>query len=132
MDQKTDIPRSPSARRRGGQQIVLLETHFGRLHPKLSPWIDFQFWIDVPADVALARKVAQLTQQMSATNDKAINGLRWIETFCNGYLTTTRKLFEMQRQDVRNQSEITINGEASPLDVCVEFLQRLPPEFRPE
>ena len=130
--QGTDVPRSPSTKGRGSRPVILLETHFGRLHPELALWIDYQCWIDVPADVALARKVAQLSQQRSAANTNAVDGLRWIEKFCRGYLTTTRKLFDMQRQRVRDQSELTIDGRATPLDVCSEFLQRLPQKYKPE
>lgn len=119
---------------RRGNRILLLETHFGRLHPELSPWIDYQCWIDVPADIAVVRKVAQLSEQMRQQSFRgdSSNGLRWIEDFCKGYLTTTRKLFEMQRKKVRELSEMSIDGQGTPLDVCVEFLQKLPERFKPE
>ncbi len=132
--QRTDVPRSPRLAGRGKGQIVLLETHFGRLHPELNSWIDFQCWIDVPADIAVARKIAQLSNQMqtSQSDEFGHDGLRWIENFCKGYLGTTRKLFEMQRQQVRDLSDLSIDGQATPLDVCTEFLQRLPQEYKPE
>jgi uridine kinase len=38
--------------------IVLLESQFGRQHPALAPLVDFQIWLDVPADVAFARRIA--------------------------------------------------------------------------
>jgi uridine kinase len=120
--QGTDVPRSPSAKGRDSRRIILLETHFGRLHPVLTPWIDYQCWIDVPADIAIARKVAQLSallRSQSARTD-ADSGLRWIETFCKGYLSTTRKLFEMQRQKVRELSEMSIDGQGTPLAVCAD------------
>ncbi len=132
--QGTDVPRSPGSTRCSSRQIVLLETHFGRLHSELKPWIDYQCWIDVPADIAVARKVAQLSEQLRthSSTDNHANGLRWIENFCKGYLTTTRKLFEMQRQKVRELSEMSIDGQGTPLDVCAEFLQKLPQRFKPE
>jgi hypothetical protein len=126
--------------RRYTSRILLLETHFGRLHPGLKPWINYQCWIDVPADIAVARKVAQLSAVMrlqltSSDNDRVnenSNGLRWIENFCKGYLTTTRKLFEMQRQKVRELSEMSIDGQGTPLTVCEEFLRHLPQRFKPQ
>ena len=133
MYQGTDVPRSPRHSRTGNGQIVLLETHFGRLHPELNSWIDFQCWIDVPADIAVARKIAQLSNQMqnSQSDDFAHDGLRWIENFCKGYLRTTRKLFEMQRQQVRDLSDMSIDGQATPLDVCADFLRNLPQAYKP-
>lgn len=115
-------------------RIVLLETHFGRLHSGLRPWIDFQVWINTPADIAVARKVLQLSQQMTQQNPPVLNsdGLRWIEKFCSGYLTTTRKLFNLQRQQVGALSDLTIDGEGSPWDVCGQFLENLPTQFRPK
>lgn len=117
-----------------GRRLVLLETHFGRLHSALRPWIDFQVWINTPADIAVARKVVQLSQQMTEQNPAVSNfdGLRWIEKFCSGYLTTTRKLFNLQRQQVGALSDVTIDGEGSPWDVCGRFLESLPARFRPE
>ncbi len=132
--QGTDVPRSPGPRGRDSRRIILLETHFGRLHPGLKPWIDYQCWIDVPADIAVARKVAQLSALMrsQSTGNDNDTGLRWIETFCKGYLTTTRKLFEMQRQKVRELSEMSIDGQGSPLAVCEAFLQHLPQQYKPD
>lgn len=129
----TNAKSSPELRA-SAHQIVLLETHFGRLHSALSPWIDFQVWINTPADIAVARKVLQLSQQMTQQNPPVpeSNGLRWIEKFCSGYLTTTRKLFNLQRQQVGAVSDVTIDGEGSPWDVCGRFLENLPTRFKPE
>ena len=129
----TNAKSSPELRA-SAHHIVLLETHFGRLHSALSPWIDFQVWINTPADIAVARKVLQLSQQMTQQNPPVpeSNGLRWIEKFCSGYLTTTRKLFNLQRQQVGAVSDVTIDGEGSPWDVCGRFLENLPTQFRPE
>ena len=132
-EKRHSVSTSPSAPRQQNKRIILLETHFGRLHPALSPWIDFQVWIDTPADIAVMRKIAQLSAEMRAQHaDNQTDGLRWIERFCRGYLTTTRKLFEMQRQKVRQLSELSIDGQGTALDVCTKFLQSLPEKYLPE
>jgi hypothetical protein len=119
--------------RRPTPQIILLETHFGRLHPALRPWIDYQIWIDTPADIAVMRKVAQFSSAMrNPMSGSPAEGLRWIEEFCRGYLTTTRKLFEMQRHAVREQSDLSIDGQGTPFEVSTLFLQNLPERFRPD
>lgn len=118
----------------GQQEIILLETHFGRLHRHLQLWIDFQVWVDIPADIAFARKVGQFADelQLHVAADKDSHGLRWIAEFCRGYMSTTGKLFEMQRQRVRSMSDVAISGQGTPLDVCANFLQSLPARFRQE
>lgn len=112
--------------------VVLLETQFGRLHNALAALIDFQIWVDVPLDICMVRKVAQYATQMrrQAALEPPGCGLQWIEEFCRGYLTTTRKFFEMQRQQVRARSDVTIDGTGTPLDVCSRCLNVLPERFR--
>lgn len=135
-DQDSSVTGSTQKSRRSTTRILLLETHFGRLHPALEPWIDYQCWIDVPADIAVARKIVQLCGHMGSQPANSENEygseLRWIENFCKGYLMTTRKLFEMQRQKVRELSEMSIDGQGTPLAVCEAFLRHLPQRFKPE
>ena len=135
-DKVSCVTGSAQKSRRSTTRILLLETHFGRLHPALEPWIDYQCWIDVPADIAVARKIVQLCGHMRSqpanSDNKYGSELRWIENFCKGYLTTTRKLFEMQRQKVRELSEMSIDGQGTPLAVCEAFLRHLPQRFKPE
>ena len=107
--------------------LILLETQFGRLHPALRPWIDFQVWIDVPADIAFARKVAQQCRELAAHCNP--NGLQWIEGFCESYLTTTRVLFEMQRHRVGALADVLIPGEQNPIDVSMDLVQQLPAAY---
>ena len=90
--------------------VVLLETHFGRLHSTLRPLIDLQLWIDVPLDIAFARKVAQLTQMLPTQLDDVAAALNWLAEFCDSYLQTTRPMFEQQRQQVGGQSDERIDG----------------------
>lgn len=110
---------------------VLLETQFGRLHPALAPLITHQIWIDVPADIALARKVRQLSARMrhDAEHNDPRSGLLWIEQFCQGYLATTRKLFESQRIRLRDVADRVIDGTQNDLDMLREFLKALPPTW---
>lgn len=109
--------------------IVLLETQFGRLHPELRPWIDLQIWIDVDSDVALARKVAQLTRQLmdNAETASSPESLNWLACFCESYLQTTRKLFIRQRTQVGEQSDARIVGTGSPRQVCQHLHAALSP-----
>ncbi|MEQ9409352.1 MAG: hypothetical protein RIK87_16570 [Fuerstiella sp.] len=109
--------------------LVLLETQFGRLHATLRPWIDLQIWIDVDADIAFARKVAQLTRQFlnSPETASAEESLNWIAGFCESYLQTTRKLFFRQRTEVGGQCDERINGSGTPQDVCARLQAVLAP-----
>ena len=105
--------------------IVLLESQFGRLHPQLRPHISLQFWIDVPIDVAFARKVSQLSREMCAdpAAQSSIGPLQWLAGFCDSYLAVTRDLFMHQRQTVAAQSDHEVSGEAAPERVAAAILK---------
>ncbi|APZ91650.1 AAA family ATPase [Fuerstiella marisgermanici] len=107
-------------------RVVFLETQFGRLHAALRPHIDLQVWIDVDADIAFARKVAQLTRQMLSNPESAsaADSLAWLAEFCDSYVQTTRQLFARQRTQVGQQSDERLNGNGTPQKVC-ERLQAL-------
>ena len=115
-----------------GSPLVLLETQFGRLHPQLGPWIDFQCWIEVPSDIAFARKVGQLSRQFLNEPQPADSGnpLQWIAGFCDGYLNTTRQLFERQRQQLSQEADVVVDGQGDPFDVCDRVWQALPVSFK--
>ncbi|MCA9058143.1 MAG: hypothetical protein KDA85_06570 [Planctomycetaceae bacterium] len=107
-------------------ETVLLESQFGRLHPGLSPYVDFQCWLDVPADIAIVRKIRQLTtDQLQCSDVGAAAGLSWIADFCQGYLAETRPLLEMQRREVRHASDLRIDGMQTPELVCQQIIEEL-------
>lgn len=113
-------------RYRSAPEFVLFETQFGRLHPALRPWIDVQCWIDVPADSAVVRKLLQFSTELMQAGRPADQGMAWIAEFCQSYLTTTRKFFDLQRVRVRECADFVIDGTGSPFDVCSRFLAGLP------
>ncbi|MCP4788365.1 MAG: AAA family ATPase [Fuerstiella sp.] len=100
----------------GADSIVFLETQFGRLHPALRPLIDLQIWIDVDADIAFARKVAQLSREMLSQRESEASddSLEWLAGFCDSYVHTTRKLFAKQRIQVGQQADERIDGSGAP------------------
>ncbi|MCA9061633.1 MAG: hypothetical protein KDA96_01160 [Planctomycetaceae bacterium] len=107
--------------------FLLLESQFGRTHPLLRSRIDLQCWIDVPLDVAIVRKLEQISSGLQQDRMvRASDGLSWIADFCHAWLTSTRQLVERQRKDVRQCSDIRINGMREPHDVVRQILDELP------
>lgn len=103
-------------------QFVLLETQFGRLHPQLGPWIHRQCWIEVPPDVALARKFAQLAADLNQEPIPPHEALLWLHDFCRSYLSTTRPMFEQQRLRLRSVADTCLDGLAPPVQVLDQLL----------
>ncbi len=106
---------------------IVLETQFGRCHPQLNPLIDVQCWIDVPRDVALARKLAQWSRELQHPELTMTmpERLSWIEGFCQGYLQVIRELLDWQDQRLRPAADIIVDGAQSPQSVARQLWQQL-------
>lgn len=116
----------------GAPQYVILETQFGRQHQTLQPWIDWQCWLDVPADICVMRKVKQIAIEMAEggiIRDPA-QGLHWIAEFCDSYVDLTHRLFAQQQTEVPKSSDIVLDGRSSLQELCTDLLESLPESLR--
>lgn len=113
--------RNASGPRRG---VVLLESQFGRHHPALAALVDFQIWLDVPADVALARRVAQLAGERV---DDPSARLAWIATLSSEYATWTASLVHRQQDTVAPAADVIVPAHSPVTEVvdrCLEAIAR--------
>lgn len=108
----------------GQPGLVVLESQFGRHHPALAELVDFQIWLDVPADVALARKIAQFAGQ--AAGDASAR-LAWIAEMSGAYADWTAALVHRQRATVPAASDAIVEGDApapAVVDSCLAAIGR--------
>lgn len=103
--------RDPAGGHRG---IVLLESQFGRQHPALDPLVDFQIWLDVPADVAFARRIAEVAAD--AGSDPATR-LAWIAQLSATYASWTASLVHRQRESVAAVADVIVGADGPVADV---------------
>jgi len=76
---------------------VLFDTPVGRTHPQTGPLIDYAFWLACPADIALARKVKQLSLHASTVeNDAPRLFLGWLQGYLAAYEEITHAACEIQ------------------------------------
>lgn len=113
-------------------RYVLLETQFGRQHPTLRPWIDWQCWINVPADICVMRKVKQIALDMAhgGLMQNPAQGLHWIAGFCDSYVELTHRLFAQQQVEVPKSSDLILDGRRSIQQLCTDLLESLPGRLR--
>lgn len=107
---------------------LFLETQFGRFHPQLRPWIDVQFWIDTPADVALARKVAQHCRDRDSLGAAPVDGearLAKLAEFCDCYLGFAKRLIDHQREQVPAVCDVVFDGRVATGALVRSVLDRL-------
>lgn len=127
---RSDLERlkgEPSARR-----YLLFEMPLGREHAETAPLIDFLIWIDLPLDVALARKLRELTDRAlhSPAPDEHGRALAWLNGYLDSYLAVVREVLVVQHNRVRPGADLIVDGLAdfpSLVEQTAQFLQqRLP------
>lgn len=111
--------RDPACGHRG---IVLLESQFGRHHPALAPLVDFQIWLSAPADVAFARRVAQLAGERV---DDPTARLAWIARMSEAYAVWTAPLVHRQREVVAAAADVIVDAHGPAMNVVDRCLEAI-------
>jgi len=91
---------------------VLFETLFGREHEASGRFIDRLIWIDVPLDLALARKLLDFTdpEPDEGVGQNADSTLMWLRGYLGHYVQATRGLLMMQKERIALTADLTLNG----------------------
>ncbi len=91
---------------------IVFETPFGKEHRQTAEFIDLLIWIDVPLDVALARKMREFTAAVLAGENAGHSRdfLVWMHTYLDNYLRGIHDLLRIQRERVRAKADIIVDG----------------------
>ncbi len=87
--------------RRGGRPVIVLDTLLGRAHPETGAQIDHLVWLDVPLDVALARKLRSFTAEARRDPASAAALLGPLDAYLGRYDTLLHPTYTLQRERVR-------------------------------
>lgn len=108
------------------RRYLLFETQFGRRHAATGRHIDFLIWIDTPLDVALARKLRQLAAAAAGRGmSEAAAFAAWLPAYLDSYLGMVEKLLRTQRESVRPQADLLLDGRRTPADLRREAAQAI-------
>lgn len=111
LKQAPNHSRSNSPDSSNSQNVIFFETLFGRQHHETGQWIDYQIWIDLPADLSLARNLQMVLRQV--LEDRPENhtaGAGWVYQYLEHYIGFVRELLLTQQQWIGNQAEIVVDG----------------------
>ena len=99
------------------RKYVLFEMPFGKAHAATAPYIDLLLWIDLPLDVALARKVREHAGIFLERYhpDKQQECLAWLHGYLDSYLIFVHDILVIQHDKVRPQADLVLDG-SSDLD----------------
>lgn len=96
---------------------IVVETPFGRAHPALRPLIDFQVWIEVPADLALARRLSQFVGEAGAAKPAELpDFIRWLDGYLEQYRAIVRPAVAIQRGRVVPDCDLVLDDPERGVD----------------
>ena len=97
--------REAAARR---PRFILLDTLLGRAHTASGGAITLSMWLDVPPDIALARKLRAAATQMAQPPASASDVGRWLAGYAGYYERFLASGYAVQRQRVRTQADVIL------------------------
>lgn len=115
----------------GGQMILpgdylILEMPLGRAYAETAELIDVVIWLDIPLDVALARKLREFTAQALADDTEDPRGfLRWLDAYLDQYTEQVRAILQLQKQRVAAGADIVLDGMRPPHVLIADARQAL-------
>lgn len=104
-------------------EIILFEMPLGREHAETAPYIDFVIWIDVPLDIALARKIREYIAWFR--EEKNPDGWMWLDNFVANYLQVFREVLLLQGQRVSSRADLVLDGREAPETLLHQALEAI-------
>ncbi len=94
------------------KKYIFFEMPLGREHRPSARYIDLVVWIDIPLDVALARKLRDFTDHFLHGDriGEQTEFVGWLDGYLTSYLRGVRQTLLIQRQTVRADADIFIDG----------------------
>lgn len=84
--------------------IILFETPLGRAHVATGQFIDLLIWIEVPLDLALARKLQLFTDEfLHRRGNGLVEEMNWLNGYLKHYQQGTYRALALQRERVRGE-----------------------------
>ncbi len=121
-----------SCRETPSGKYVLFEMPLGRKYQETAELIDFLIWVEVPFDVALARKIKEFAGEFMAHErpEELGNFAAWLNGYLDNYLKVVRRVLQIQRDRVCPDADMVLDGRAE-FDTMIthatrEILHRFP------
>jgi uridine kinase len=107
---------TPAGERVAPGDFILFEMPLGREHAETAPFIDLVIWIDLPPEVALARKLREFTSGALAGSAGAADPhefATWLNGYLESYLGVVREVLVVQERRVRPGADLIVDGLAT-------------------
>lgn len=108
---------------------VVFDMPLGRAWKPTQAMIDTLIWLDVPPEVALARRVREIALGLQIDDDSDIqSGLSWLVAYLDNYVSMIRHVLNAQYAVVRPMADLILDGTnslESNVSHVVRYLERL-------
>ncbi len=89
-------------------QHLIIEDPFGRGRDDMKDLVDLSVCIDIPMEIALARRLLESFDQWSGTPDERIG---WAKNYLNSYLfESMRDVYIAINEGVKSQCDLVLDG----------------------
>ncbi|HET57700.1 MAG TPA: uridine kinase [Deltaproteobacteria bacterium] len=110
------------------ERFTVFEMPLGRAHRQAASFIDLLLWIDIPFDIALARKAGEYARRLLAEGD-GTGGLNWLAEYFGNYLSLIRPLMKIQEERVRPGADLVLDGLEEPRDMACRAVEAIGARF---
>ncbi len=107
-----------------GRPVVVFDTLLGRAHAETGPLIDHLIWLDLPLDMALARKLRSFTAEAGRDPSAAAGLLKALDAYLGRYDALLHPTYALQRDRVRPGADCIL-GPGPLADHLAEALDTL-------
>jgi len=106
-------------------KIILLEEPFGREREEIKDFIDIVIYLDVPLEIALARRILDLTKSQELRNDPMVL-INLLDHFLFEYLHNgVRDMYFEIGNRVKNNCDIVINATQGVVQITEDIINYL-------
>lgn len=99
-------------------KYIIVEEPFGRGREGMADLIDFVVCIDIPLEVALARRLLEGIQQARSSTDET---LKHVNEYLSQYLMGVRDLYKIINSKVLSDCDVILNG-LEPTEIMADLV----------
>lgn len=104
---------------------LVFEMPLGRAYRNTAGHIDLLVWLDIPLDVALARKLRELAgSALAAGGPNIADTLHWMHDYLAHYMAVVRRVLLAQQACVKAEADLVVDGEAASAALVHAILVR--------
>ncbi len=112
-------------------KYVVFENPLGREAKSLAAFVDLLIWVEVPQEIALARKLKELVGGFLRQRrpDQHTQCLAWLEQYLENYLAIVREVLKIQQERVAARADLVLPGLSSLDEIAGEAADQIRRRF---